>query len=116
VSGGQAGADRAALDFAIERGIPRAGWCPRGRKAEGPAIDSGYHSTKAGHLIGLPSRAGFQEIGGGKDLAALAHAATARYGRQYQTLFARGKAVGDDRGRGQDHLPSARSPAWHTRF
>jgi Circularly permutated YpsA SLOG family len=43
VSGGQTRADRAALDFAIERGIPH----------------------------------------GGEDLAALAHSASARYGRQY---------------------------------
>jgi hypothetical protein len=29
VSGPQTGADRAALDFAIENGIPHGGWCPR---------------------------------------------------------------------------------------
>lgn len=34
VSGGQTGADRAALDFAIDHGIPHGGWCPRGRLAE----------------------------------------------------------------------------------
>jgi hypothetical protein len=34
VSGGQTGADRAALDLAIERGIPHGGWCPKGRLAE----------------------------------------------------------------------------------
>ena len=40
VSGGQTGADRAALDFAIEHGIPHGGWCPRGRLAEdGPLPD-----------------------------------------------------------------------------
>ncbi len=33
VSGGQAGADRAALDFAIARDIPHGGWCPKGRLA-----------------------------------------------------------------------------------
>jgi len=31
VSGGQTGADRAALDFAIEHGIAHGGWCPKGR-------------------------------------------------------------------------------------
>jgi hypothetical protein len=37
VSGGQTGADRAALDWAINHGIPHGGWCPKGRKAdEGP--------------------------------------------------------------------------------
>ena len=54
------------------------------------------YSTKAGHLIGLlpreaPLFVGFQEIGGGEDLVALAKSATARYGRKYQTLFAHGK-------------------------
>lgn len=34
VSGGQTGADRAALDWAMQHGISHAGWCPRGRKAE----------------------------------------------------------------------------------
>ena len=34
VSGGQTGADRAALDFAPAHGIPHGGWCPRGRLAE----------------------------------------------------------------------------------
>lgn len=31
ISGGQTGVDQAALDFAIERGIPCGGWCPPGR-------------------------------------------------------------------------------------
>jgi hypothetical protein len=37
-SGGQTGADRAALDAAIELGIPYCGWCPKGRLAaeDGP--------------------------------------------------------------------------------
>ena len=34
VSGGQTGADRAALDVAIRLGIPYGGWCPRGGRAE----------------------------------------------------------------------------------
>ena len=42
VSGGQTGADRAALDWAIERGIPHGGWCPRGRRAEDGRIDRRY--------------------------------------------------------------------------
>jgi hypothetical protein len=42
VSGGQTGADRAALDFAIEHGIPHGGWCPKGRKAEDGSIDWRY--------------------------------------------------------------------------
>ena len=34
VSGGQTGADRAALDIAIELGIAYGGWCPAGGWAE----------------------------------------------------------------------------------
>ena len=42
VSGGQTGADRAALDWAIRQGIPHDGWCPRGRIAEDGPLDDGY--------------------------------------------------------------------------
>jgi hypothetical protein len=42
ISGGQTGADRTALDFAIEHGIPHGGWCPRGRIAEDGPIDAHY--------------------------------------------------------------------------
>jgi hypothetical protein len=42
ISGGQTGADRAALDFAIERGIEHGGWCPKGRKAEDGEIAPCY--------------------------------------------------------------------------
>jgi hypothetical protein len=34
ISGGQTGADRTALDWAINNGIPHGGWCPKGRRAE----------------------------------------------------------------------------------
>jgi hypothetical protein len=34
VSGGQTGVDRAALDLALELGLPCGGWCPLGQKAE----------------------------------------------------------------------------------
>jgi hypothetical protein len=43
VSGGQTGADRAALDFAIRTGIIHEGWCPRGRLAEDGRLDSHYN-------------------------------------------------------------------------
>ncbi len=33
-SGGQTGVDRAALDMALELGVPCGGWCPSGRLAE----------------------------------------------------------------------------------
>jgi len=34
VSGGQTGADRAALDAAVHLGLPYGGWCPAGGRAE----------------------------------------------------------------------------------
>jgi hypothetical protein len=46
VSGGQTGADRAALDWAIACGIPHGGWCPRGRLAEDGAIPARYQLTE----------------------------------------------------------------------
>lgn len=42
VSGGQTGVDRAALDVALELGIPCGGWCPRGRKSESGPIPARY--------------------------------------------------------------------------
>ena len=42
ISGGQTGADRAALDWAIRNGVAHGGWCPKGRKAEDGPIDSSY--------------------------------------------------------------------------
>jgi hypothetical protein len=42
VSGGQTGADRAALDAAIELGIPHGGWIPKGRKTENGTLADKY--------------------------------------------------------------------------
>jgi hypothetical protein len=42
VSGGQTGADRAALEWALSRGFPCGGWCPRGRLAEDGEIEGRY--------------------------------------------------------------------------
>jgi len=42
VSGGQTGADRAALDWALSHCVPCGGWCPKGRKAEDGPIDAKY--------------------------------------------------------------------------
>ncbi|MBI2889369.1 MAG: putative molybdenum carrier protein [Nitrospirae bacterium] len=42
VSGGQTGVDRAALDAAIEVGLPHGGWCPKGRVAEDGRIPERY--------------------------------------------------------------------------
>ena len=43
MSGGQTGVDRAALDAAVELGIPHGGWCPRNRLAEDGRIPERYH-------------------------------------------------------------------------
>lgn len=42
VSGGQTGADRAALDVALELGIACGGWCPQGRRSEDGVIPGKY--------------------------------------------------------------------------
>jgi len=42
VSGGQTGADRAALDWALVNDVPCGGWCPLGRWAEDGVIDVRY--------------------------------------------------------------------------
>jgi hypothetical protein len=42
VSGGQTGADRAALDVAIEMDIDHGGWVPRGRRTESGPLDTRY--------------------------------------------------------------------------
>ncbi|MBW6461368.1 MAG: putative molybdenum carrier protein [Bacteroidales bacterium] len=43
ISGGQTGADRAALDFAIKHNIPHGGWIPKGRKTEAGILPEKYH-------------------------------------------------------------------------
>ena len=49
VSGGQTGADRGALDFAIERGYPHGGWAPHGREAEDGKIPLKYQLLELVH-------------------------------------------------------------------
>lgn len=52
VSGGQSGADRAALDAALGGGLPCGGWCPKGRRAEDGTIPDRYpmsETTSAGY-------------------------------------------------------------------
>jgi hypothetical protein len=42
ISGGQTGADQAALDVAIEKGIPHGGWIPKGRLTEAGMLPEKY--------------------------------------------------------------------------
>lgn len=49
ISGGQTGADRGALDAAREVGVPRAGWVPRGWRAEDGQVPESYRSDLREH-------------------------------------------------------------------
>ena len=42
ITGGQTGADRAALDVALKFGIPHGGWIPKGRKTEKGPLPEKY--------------------------------------------------------------------------
>jgi hypothetical protein len=46
ISGGQTGVDRAALDVALELGLPCGGYCPRGRRAEDGRIPDRHPLTE----------------------------------------------------------------------
>ena len=46
ISGGQTGADRAALDWAISNNVPHCGWCPKGRLALDGPLDERYQLTE----------------------------------------------------------------------
>lgn len=49
ISGGQTGADRAALDVALKYGMPHGGWCPAGRLAEDGELDAKYELNEIEH-------------------------------------------------------------------
>ncbi len=46
VSGGQTGADRAALDWACQGGVAHGGWCPKGRLAVDGPLPKRYQLTE----------------------------------------------------------------------
>jgi hypothetical protein len=46
ISGGQTGADRAALDAALACGVPHGGRCPKGRLAEDGPVPAKYNLTE----------------------------------------------------------------------
>ncbi len=48
ISGGQTGADQAALDAAIKFCIPHGGWIPRGRKTENGPLPAFYQLQETG--------------------------------------------------------------------
>ncbi len=49
ISGGQTGADRAALDWAIAHGVSHGGWCPQGRLAEDGVLNNQYQLVEIEH-------------------------------------------------------------------
>ncbi len=55
ISGGQTGADRGGLDFAIKNGIKHGGWCPLGRIAEDKVIPPCYLLTETKTML-YPAR------------------------------------------------------------
>jgi len=55
ISGGQTGADRAAIDLAIKLSIPHGGWIPRGRKTESGPLPLKY-LLKEMETFDYPSR------------------------------------------------------------
>jgi hypothetical protein len=55
ISGGQTGADQAALDVAINLGIPHGGWIPKGRRTESGTLPDKY-KLKEISLSGCPER------------------------------------------------------------
>jgi hypothetical protein len=55
ISGGQTGADRAALDAAIEYGVPHGGWIPKGRRTEDGRLPDRYILQETSN-IGYPQR------------------------------------------------------------
>jgi hypothetical protein len=56
VSGGQTGADRAALDAATQAGVECGGWCPAGRIAEDGVIPQRYPVTEVANSGGYDER------------------------------------------------------------
>ncbi|MGY8641970.1 MAG: putative molybdenum carrier protein [Verrucomicrobiales bacterium] len=46
ISGGQTGADRAGLDWALANRVAHSGWCPAGRFSEDGPIESRYLLTE----------------------------------------------------------------------
>jgi len=55
ISGGQVGADRAGLDFAIEHHIEHGGWCPKYRRAADGLVPLRFRLQESPHP-GYPDR------------------------------------------------------------
>lgn len=64
VSGGQTGAESAALDWAIEHGVDYGGFCPRGRPAAGGPLPEKYRLTET--ASGSPLISAERNVRGGE--------------------------------------------------
>ena len=88
VSGGQTGADRAALDWARQHGVPHGGWCPKGRLATDVPLSAHYQLQET-------ESAGYRQRTRGSDFkvtarpAAVALGALTMAGRNNQDVMAR---------------------------
>ena len=54
ISGGQTGADQAALDAAVKYNIPHGGWIPKGRITESGPLPSRYNLKETENRV-IPS-------------------------------------------------------------
>jgi hypothetical protein len=65
ISGGQTGADRAALEWALANGVLHGGWCPKGRKAEDGVIPAHFQLTETGsESLPVRTRRNIRDSGG----------------------------------------------------
>jgi hypothetical protein len=67
ISGGQTGADRAALDVATKFNIPHGGWIPKGRITEDGSLSDKYQLQEMS-TGSYPNRTGQNVIDSGGDL------------------------------------------------
>ena len=63
ISGGQTGVDRAALDAAIETGLPYGGLIPKGRKSEEGQVPEHYSELQEAHRTDYEHRTEQNVIG-----------------------------------------------------
>jgi hypothetical protein len=65
ISGGQTGVDRAALEWAVENGVPHGGWCPKGRAAEDGLIPPQFLLKEIGSdNVSVRTRRNVRDAGG----------------------------------------------------
>ncbi|MFI0471848.1 YpsA SLOG family protein [Halomonas sp. HMF6819] len=83
ISGGQTGADRAALDAALDAGFPIGGACPVGRMAEDGPLGAVYTLTEIGGGYRQRTKRNVQDADG----TAIFYSAYPRGGTEATVLF-----------------------------